>query len=102
MDQPPEAIAAKAAELRALFAEVVAALADRQVLEAVARIALGYPEIAWEPVALVAAVINARRDLNGGRSAPCAAIPEAVALPPPPATAAAAGAVLLQLPRGFI
>jgi hypothetical protein len=63
--------------------------------------AVAHPEIAWEPVALVAAASNAKRDLD--RTAGADPLAETVSLPPESATSSAVtGAVFLPLPRGFI
>lgn len=102
MTHAPQDIVTKAAEVRQCFAEAVAALADPEALELVARFALDWPEIEFEPVALTAAVINAKLELDRRRGVPAPALPGATVLPLPLSSAAAAGAVLLPLPRGFV
>jgi hypothetical protein len=59
-----EEIKIKAGEVRLCLLAAIAALNDPEVLEAVARFALANPEIAWEPVAIVAAASNAKLDLD--------------------------------------
>lgn len=97
MKHSPEAIAIKAAELRALFAEAIAALSDPKVLEAVALLALEHSEISWEPVALVAAALNVQRELaacvGGSAQSPTAAPPL-----PLPSSAVPGGGPAISLP----
>jgi len=57
--------------------------------------------VEWEPVAIAAAALNFKRDLDDARGvAPGPALPDAVVLPlPASSTTAAASAISLPLPK---
>lgn len=103
MIHTPEDLAVKAAQIQALLAEAVAALTDPCVLESVARLALEHPELEWEPVALVAAALNARRSLtcSGAATAP-PPLAAPITLPLPSSKGTPGGAAIsLPQPPGF-
>ena len=75
MTDTPKNIATIAAEVRSCLVEALAALDDPTVLEEVARLVRLYPEIAWEPVAIAAAAINAKRELETRRGNPSGPVP---------------------------
>jgi len=79
----------------------VAALDDPEALQATATFALEHREVEWEPVAIAAAALNFKRELDAAKGVPSGPpLPDAVVLPLPPSSAA--GGVILPLPRGFV
>jgi len=96
MIHTPETLALKAADVRRLLTKATDALATPEVLEAVTLYALSRPEIEWEPVALAACALDAKRERDEAK--PAAPLVEKAILPPDPATSAAAGRVSVSLP----
>jgi len=87
----PETLAAKAAEVRRLLSRAVIAFGNPDVLDSVTRLALAHPEIAWEPVALAAAALNAQRDLDEAKARAADPLLEKVSLPQAPTPSAGVG-----------
>ena len=96
MTHTPQDISTKAAEVRQLLTKAAEALADPDVLEAVTLYALGRPEIAWEPVALAACALDAKRELD--KAKPATPLGETVNLPPDPTSSSGGGVGGVSLP----
>jgi len=92
----PIDIEKKAAQVRQLLSNAVAALDDPAVLEAVTLYALSRPEIEYEPIALAACALDAKRELD--KAKPAAPLVEKVSLPQDPEAAPAAGRGGVSLP----
>ena len=96
MIHTPETLAVKAAEVRQLLTKATDALDTPEVLETVTLYALSRPEIEWEPVALAACALNAKRELDEAK--PATPLVEKAVLPSDPATSATAGRGGVSLP----
>ena len=101
MIHEPQEIAIKAVEVRQLLTLAVAALDDPEALQAAATFAKEHPEVEWEPVAIAAAALNFKRDLDDARGVPPGpALPGAVVLPLPRSSAGGTDpGVSLPLPK---
>ena len=84
MTNTPLDIETKAAQVRQLLSNAVAALDDPAVLEAVTLYALGRPEIEYEPIALAASALDAKsgtRCRSGWCLAPASTVGVCVTIP---------------------
>ena len=98
MIHTPERLTAKAAELRQLLANAADALADADVIDIVTRFALAHPEIAWEPVTIAAAALNAKRDRENAKAKIADPLADTVRLPQAPGPSAGGGVGGVSLP----
>jgi len=99
MIHTPETLNRKAAQVLQLLHEATTALTAPEVLEAVTLVALAHPEIEWEPVALAACALNAKRERDKASGKTAEPLAVTVNLPQTPGPSAGGGVGGVSLPH---